>query len=58
MIIITLFQVIYTRCLLAHRKEDNGLLAMVVITLLVIVWLIIIRKPSLWQEPHVLWSKL
>jgi hypothetical protein len=58
MILITLSQVLYTRFLRLPHKGDNEWLAMVVIALLVIAWLIIIRKPSLWQEPHVLWSRL
>jgi hypothetical protein len=48
MIRIILFQVICTRFLQPFCKGDNGWLAMVVITLLVIAWLIIIKKQSLW----------
>jgi hypothetical protein len=33
MILITLFQILYTKFLLPHRKEDNGWLVMAVITL-------------------------
>ncbi len=53
-----LFQVLCTRFLRPPHKGDNGWLAMAVIALLVIVWFIIIRKPSLWQESQVLWSRL
>ncbi len=57
MILITLSQVLYTR-FLCPRKGDNGWLVVAIIALLVIVWLIIIKKPSLWQHPHVLWLRL
>jgi len=58
MILITLFQVLHTKFLRPPHKGDNGWLAMVAIALLVITWLIIIRKPSLWQESLVMWSRL
>ncbi len=50
MILITLSQVLCTKFLRPPHKRDNGWLVMVVIALLVIAWLIIIKKPSLWQE--------
>jgi len=58
MIIITLFQVLYTKFLQPFCKRDSGWLVVVVIALLVITWLIILKKPSLRHELYVLWSKL
>jgi hypothetical protein len=51
MIIITLFQFLYTKFLQPLCKGDNGWLVVAVIALLVIAWLIILKNPSLWQEP-------
>ncbi len=58
MILITSSQVISTKFLWPLRKGDNGWLVVAIIALLVIAWLIILRKPSLWKEPQVLWSRL
>jgi hypothetical protein len=58
MILITLSQVLHTKFLWPPCRGNNVLLVMVVITLLVIAWFIILRKPSLHQELQVLWSRL